>query len=169
MSTVEKLRKTLLHSAAFVLSAGPTIEGIPEEALEYLSRCRFLQTAVGSYIARVQLPQGAPLLEATLFEEGISSSEVSETLVDALAFVSNRVFADDAALYTEEGFENDAEEINLDVFRDIGELLEKSRAESVNFSLTSAESEDGLDRATHRASVSATRQVHALRKVAVGC
>lgn len=135
---VERLRKTLLHTASFVLNETPTISDVPEEAHQYLARCRFLQTSVGSYIARVQLPEAEPLLEPTLFEEELSSRAVTERLLDSLAFVTGRVFDDDRSIYTDEVMEEEAPTINVDVFRDIGELLQKSGAKSVDFTLTSA-------------------------------
>lgn len=136
---VERLRKTLLHTAAFVLTEMPTIEDVPEEAHRYLERCRFLQTAKGSYVARVQLPENESLVEATLFDEGVSSQVVTDTLVDALSFVTTRIFRDDRSIYTDEGMEQEASVINIDVFRDIGELLDKSGAKSVNFTVTSGD------------------------------
>jgi MoaA/NifB/PqqE/SkfB family radical SAM enzyme len=63
---------------------------------------------------------------------------VSIALVSALSFVTERVFPDDRSIYSSDVLENEAAEINIDVFRDIGELLEKSGADSVNFRLTSA-------------------------------
>lgn len=135
---VERLRKTLLHTASFVLNETPTISDVPDEAHRYLARCRFLQTSVGSYIARVQLPEGEPLLEPTLFDEGLPSRVVTERLADSLSFVTARVFAGDRSIYTDEVMEQEAPTINVDVFKDIGELLLKSGAKSVDFTLTSA-------------------------------
>jgi hypothetical protein len=141
---IEKLRKTLLHTAAFVLTDTPTVETVPEEAQTYLARCRFLQTAVGSFVARVQLPEREPLAEATLFDEAVPSTDVSATLVDAFAFVTGRVLTSDNSVFTDEAFEENAHAINIDVFRDIGELLEKSGADNVNFTLTSSSGEQTI-------------------------
>lgn len=135
---VDKLRKTLLHTASFVVTQTPTVEAIPHEAQDYLTKCRFLQTAVGSYIARVQLPERNALIEPTLFDEGVDSKVVTDALIDALTFVTARVFQNDRSLYTDEVMEEEASGINVDVFRDIGELLQKSGAESVDFTIASS-------------------------------
>ena len=137
-SMVEKLRKTLLHTASFVVTETPTISDVPEEAHQYLARCRFLQTSVGSYVARVQLPEAQPLLEPNLFTEGLPSRVVTERLVDSLSFVTKRIFEGDQSIYTDDVIEQEAPTINVDVFRDIGELLQRSGAKAVDFTLTSA-------------------------------
>ncbi len=135
---IERLRKVLLHTAAFVIDETPTISEVPEEAYRYLAQCRFLQTAVGSYVARVQLPEASDLVEPTLFEDGLASRVVSERLVESLRFVTGRIMDGDKTLFTDEVVEQEAASINLDVFRGIGELLHKCGAKSVDFALTSS-------------------------------
>ena len=140
-SFIERLRRAILHTASFVLTSTPTIEEIPEEAKDYLARCRFLQTEHGSFVARIQLPERHPLSEATLFEEAVASADVSETLIGAIAFIANRVFVNDTTARSDESFEANIGTINVDLFTDIAEMFSKSGAESMNFTLTSSASE----------------------------
>jgi hypothetical protein len=136
---VEKLKKTLLHTASFVLTDAPTVEAVPDEALSYLTRCRFLQSAIGSYVARVQLPDKYPLVEPTLFNPEVQSSEVNETLFGAIRFVTGSVFGHEADLFSDASLERHASVMNVDVLRDVGELLQRSGAKEINFTFASGD------------------------------
>ncbi|MHB1298649.1 MAG: hypothetical protein ACYC0B_09000, partial [Gemmatimonadaceae bacterium] len=66
------------------------------------------------------------------------SRVVTERLVDSLSFVTARVLEGDQSIYSDDVMEQEAPTINVDVFRDIGELLQRSGAKAVDFTLTSA-------------------------------
>ena len=140
-AVIEKLKRALLHAASFVVSSTPTIDRVPDEATEYLARCRFLQTGRGSFVARVQLPDSSPLVEASLFDAEVGSAEVGTTLLEALSFISSRVLNNDPAVNSDESFEDNVGVINIDLFKDISELFERSGASEIDFTLATPERE----------------------------
>lgn len=134
---IEKLRKSLLDTAAFVLTGLPNIKEISADAIRYVEQCQFLQTEYGSFVAKVQLPEEEPLNGAQLFpEHQIPSAEVGERLADVLALVLGPVFHQDERIYEDEFWTESRQLINVDVLSDISELLAKASAQEVTFTLT---------------------------------
>lgn len=142
---IEKLKSTLLDTASFVLSDLPTVDDIPEEARSYLANCHFLQTEVGSYITKVQLPAEHELEEETLFNaRRILGSDVNQKVADVLGFVVREVFDARSEPFSKEVLESNIDVINVNVLNDIADLFRRSSAREMNFTFLSAQSDQRI-------------------------
>lgn len=136
---VEKLRKTLLDTAAFAISQAPLLTGLPDEAYSYLQNCRFLQTAAGSYVANIELPSNRELVSPDLFgEHGLNSDEVNERLRDILSFALGPVMHSEDSIYQQEYLRDSVELLSIDVLKDVADLLDKTPSGEIKFSFSKA-------------------------------
>ena len=143
---IEKLKKTLIDVAAFAATKEPIIKKVPDESIKYLNACRFLQTEVGSFVAKIQLPSELVLRQPTLFDNtGLISQQVNERLYKVLEFVLGPIFENEETIYSEEFTEENMELVNLNVFEDIRDLLNKAEPENINFSFLSAKKCDTIE------------------------
>jgi hypothetical protein len=139
---IERLRKALLDTASFVLTDAPILDEKPQAADRYLDHCRFLQTEVGSFVAKVQLPSAEKLEDASFFKtEGVFSDEVNERFAGVVDFAVNRAMAVEpelllASIQDAPG----ADVVTVNVLSDLNELYERSGADAVNFRFLSAQS-----------------------------
>ena len=112
---IDKLKKVLLNTASFVLTEGRRVVAEPVEAKDYLERCRFLQTEVGSFVAKVQLPTEQELAPPGLFgSDPVMSNEVNDRLADVLSFVTQRVLqGPEHAVMSDDGMEDGVKQNRL--------------------------------------------------------
>jgi hypothetical protein len=138
-ATVERLKKTLLDVATFVVTDEPIVARVVPEAEAYVHSCRFLQTEIGSFVANVHLPTEETLQESTLFRPApIQTGEVGEKLEEVVGFVVERVFTHGDRLLSPEAVDASVDVTNVSVLRDIGALLAGTGADQVNISLLGA-------------------------------
>lgn len=142
-SLVDRIKRTLRHAAAFTMSDSPLLEeSDPEEAQEYLSRCQFLQTERGSFVAKVQLPALQTLSEPSFFKpKPVTSDDVNRRLEQVVDFAVNRVLISPPEhLLSEQTLAENASVINVDVLEDLSGLFAKSEMGDVNFRFLSSQS-----------------------------
>jgi hypothetical protein len=132
---VEKLKKTLLDAATFVVTDEPISNKVSPEAKQYLRACRFLQSEVGSYVANVQLPSKQHLVEASLLrDQPILSDDVNAKLPEIVEFVVGPIFNGNSDTFSESGVDDAMDVLNLNVLKDVGMLLANTGAREVKFS-----------------------------------
>lgn len=138
-ATIEKLKKTLLDAATFVLTDEPNVSRVLPEAQQYLRACRFLQTEVGSFVANVQLPEGKRLASETLLrKEPVHSDDVNARLPAIVEYVVGPIFDAQQSAFSPAGLEASLDVVNLAVMKDVGDLLQSTGASQVNLSFTDA-------------------------------
>lgn len=139
---IDRLKKTLQDTAAFVLTDLPILGTEPPAASDYLSQCRFLQTEVGSFVANVQLPTEQVLETADLFKVApTTAEEVNRKLEDVLGFIVGPVFSADESIFSSQAIEQYADLLNVDVLRDIAEMFRRTNSREVQFSFLDARSQ----------------------------
>lgn len=155
---LKKLRKMLLDSAAFVLVEDPILGRLPAQASLYLSQCRFLQTARGSFVANVQLPSQTVIREATLANnEPLRASAVSDRIVSVLDVVVSSVLTKRQEIFSEEFVTNHLDVLNVNVLQDIDAIFDEAANASLRLSFvgmeTTRELNSGLLTADRRQSL----------------
>src|SRR5690606_35861581 len=84
-TVIERFKKSLLDTAAFVITDQTVVGKPPLAAKLYVSQCRMLQSEIGSYVAKVELPGGLRLAPATLFREtAVTSDTVNDKACDVI-------------------------------------------------------------------------------------
>ena len=163
---LEHLKRTITRTAAFVLTDDPLATATPRAAYGFLNECWFLQTARGSFVARVALPvDGSFSTEPSLFAEPVQPiprEAVADTLRSLSVLVAERVLGEDESLFSEEGLQGVRQLASVAVLEEIARLLRGTEAKSVTFRFTRGSEE----RATVLPSLSDERLYHLDRFIA---
>jgi len=140
------LKDLLFDVASFTLEDKPVIIDSPAEAELYLSECKFLQTQQGSFITRVLLPSNIPLRPNSLFQDGISSSQVNKKLVEILKFSKANIFNSEvsADVYDQEFFRKNKGNINLNVVKSLKYIYSSSSIKNTEFNILSTKGEESI-------------------------
>lgn len=133
---IENLKAILRDTASFVIHKNILGKQEPYEVSRYLNKCNFMQTEVGSFVAKIQLPSNEVIKSKELFEDEISSNEINNKLSEILSFVTNDILEENKPFSDELLIENKAN-INVKLYEDIHNLLDKADIKNIDFSLHS--------------------------------
>jgi len=130
---INGIQDLLLDSASFVLSPSLQTKKRPEEATRYLNQCNFLQTEIGSFIAKVELPENQVIREADMYEEEIKASHVNDKLKSVLNYVKTQVFNSPNDEFNQTHIEEHLGNINLNILKDIEKIYDKTESRNIDF------------------------------------
>lgn len=133
---IEKLKDILLQAASFVIHGDIAEAAIRPEAQQYLNRCQFLQTEVGSFVAKIELPSETPLTESNMFEKSIPSGHVGQKVLDVLNMVSNDVFNTSVDI-TDSFLIDNSDKLNLRLLKSVEAFFDSPELKNVEFSVVS--------------------------------
>jgi hypothetical protein len=151
-----------------VTEGDPVIDRVPPEALTFLSGCRFLQTAKGSFVANVELPSAQILRNASLLNpDPVSASEVTRRISDVLGFVVGSVLQPAPNLFSPDHIREHADVVNLNVLEDLDGLFKEAGDTTLKFIFHSLENSAAVssDRLTPERTETLTRYVKFVRAV----
>jgi hypothetical protein len=131
--TIEHLKRTISRAASFVLTDDPLAQRIPLPARHFVDECWFLQTARGSFVARVALPTGGGFggIQYGLFGRLPAKADVASTLRGVSEFVGQRVLTGDD-VFTAEGVDEVRRSASVALLEEFGKLLRGPQAESID-------------------------------------
>ena len=129
---IEGLKDLLIDTASFVINPDIQIKSKPAEAYRYLNYCKFLQTEVGSFIAKVELPSDEIIREPQLFDAEIRANQINTKLKSVISYVKNSVF-DSNGQFDENHLEENQDNINLNLLKDIEKLYDKTESRNIEF------------------------------------
>ena len=129
---IEGLKDLLVDTASFVINPNIQIKSKPAEAYRYLNYCKFLQTEVGSFIAKVELPSDEIIREPQLFDGPIVANQINTKLKSVISYVQNSVFASNGQ-FDENHLEENQENINLNLLKDIEKIYDKTESRNIEF------------------------------------
>lgn len=138
---LDKLKRMLLDTAAFVTDEEPVVERMPPEAMNYLNNCRFLHTTVGSFVANVQLPMRQVIRAQTLLDpQPMLAGAVTSRLSEILSYVTGPVMRQEQNVFSDDHLQSHLEVVNVNVIEDVSELLARGGYEPLEFSFIGLES-----------------------------
>ncbi|WP_276493695.1 hypothetical protein [Maribacter zhoushanensis] len=129
---IEGLKDLLVDTASFVMNPDIQINSKPAEAYRYLNYCKFLQTEVGSFIAKIELPSDEIIREPQLFDAPIIANQINTKLKSVLSYVQNSVFNSNGQ-FDENHLEENQENINLNLLKDIEKIYDKTESRNIEF------------------------------------
>jgi hypothetical protein len=142
-SLVEKLRRLLLHSAAFVVKEDPVVDHVPIEAQLYLDRCRFLQTAVGSFVANVQLPANREIgFDSRIEPMRVQASAVTDRVSDLIGVVTSTILNQDMRVYRDEFLQSNLDLLSANTLEDMSGLCQTGANATLLFDFTGLDASD---------------------------
>jgi hypothetical protein len=137
---IQELKNLLLSNASFSVHKRHYTADIPEEANAYLNSCSFLQTAIGSFISKVQLPNASTLSTSLFPEYTVQADAVNSLLGNVLEFAVNDIYnAREEDIFSVEHVTNHADIININVLENVNNLFRKTGVQQINFSLLGPE------------------------------
>lgn len=137
---LDRMRRILLHTAAFVAEEDPLIEQIPPEAQTYLESCRFLHTTRGSFVANIELPAGEITSERPLLDiPPLQAGAVNDKVVDVLNYVVGPILRGDVNVFTDDHVANNLDLINVNVLEDFRGLFAEAADSALAFSFLGLE------------------------------
>jgi hypothetical protein len=143
---IERLKAIITDTASFVIDKNLTSTRVPAEAQRYLNKCNFLQTEMGSYVTKIQLPSKELIKDAELFDRGqVYADEINEKLIDVLDYVNTQIFTNNAGHVTEDYIIENEDKLNLKLLKDIESFYDKSDISNIEFSLHSIDETKVVD------------------------
>jgi hypothetical protein len=140
---LEHLKRAITGAAAFLLTDDPIVQQPPNSARKFLDDCWFLQTARGSFVARVALPTSGDIgNELSLWTKRRPRELVGQTLHHMARLVGDRVLADDQTLFSEDGFKALRENLSVNVLEEFSRMLRGAAAERIDISFNRQGAED---------------------------
>lgn len=137
---IQELKNLLLNNASFSVSGKHYVKDVPEEASTYLNLCNFLQTEVGSFISKVQLPSSVDLSVNLFAEYSVQSDSINNKLGSVLKFVVDDIYkAHENDVYSVQHITQNAQMINIDVFENINNIFKRTGVREINFALLGAD------------------------------
>jgi hypothetical protein len=132
---LQELRNLILDTAAFVAEEEPVVDRVPPEAIAFLSSCRFLQTARGSFVASVQLPSEQVIRDASLLNpEPVKAKLAVERMSSVLTYVAESVLQRLPELFSPDHVQEHSNLVNLNVLEDVRNLFHQAGDTSLRFS-----------------------------------
>lgn len=140
-AVIDRLKRTLLDVASFVVSGEQNNKEVPMEALTYIEQCKFLQTEVGSFVAKIGIPSGTQLKQGSLFsqDDSIASDDVNTRLESIFELVTEKIFKGDKGIYENKYMEESMDLLCVNALENIYGLYEKSGADQINIRILGSE------------------------------
>lgn len=133
---IQELKNLLLSNASFSVHKRHYTADVPEEANTYLNSCNFLQTAIGSFVSKVQLPSANSLSTSLFAEYTVQSDSINNMLGSVLGFVVNDIYnAREEEIFSVEHVTSHADIININVLENVNSLFRKTGVSQINFGL----------------------------------
>lgn len=133
---IQELKNLLLSNASFGVHKRHYTADVPEEANTYLNSCSFMQTAIGSFVSKVQLPSSKPLSTSLFAEYDIQTDEVNSLLGNVLRFVVDDIYnSSETEVFSVEHITSHANIININVLENVNSLFRRTAVSEINFSL----------------------------------
>ena len=129
---IEGVKELLLDTASFVISPSIQVNSKPPEAYKYLNHCRFLQTDIGSFIAKIELPFNTIIKENEVFTSEITATVINSKLRSVLSYVKESVFDSDGQ-FDQTHLDTNQENLNLNLLKDIERIYEKTKSSNIEF------------------------------------
>ncbi|AZB10942.1 hypothetical protein EG344_19940 [Chryseobacterium sp. G0162] len=142
IDSLDIFKKMLSQSVSFVSTNKPIFADSKLESDLYLQNCRTLQTEKGSFITKIEVPNGE--LYTSISE--INSFNVNNKLFDVIDFVQNQILNPYEINHVTENFISDYKDfINFELLNSIKDLYAKTNINNIEFELTNTK----LDRTIH--------------------
>lgn len=130
---INGVKDLLIDTASFVLNPQVIIKSKPSEANRYFNYCKFLQTEQGSFIAKIELPTEEIIKEQEIFQQEIKGADINTKLISVINYVNTKVFKSNGE-FDENHFDENQENLNLNLLKDLEKIYENTKSENIEFS-----------------------------------
>lgn len=139
-SVIDRLKKSLFDVASFVVTGEQSPKITPYEATMYMEQCRFLQTEVGSFVAKLSMPSDMPLRQISLGgQEELTTNDINDRFEGLLKLITTRVFKGDRDIYSDAFLSDSMDLLCVSALDNLRDLFLKSGADEINFRFLGAD------------------------------
>ncbi len=131
---LDNITSAIKNAASFLVAKTDNSEPSNEFIDNYLKKCRFLQTEVGSFIIKIQLPSNELLKESNLITNRIYSDAVGNEISSAIGFVNDEIFNGDNSIENDDYLANNFQKHSSKILANISSILEKCDVDEIEFS-----------------------------------
>jgi hypothetical protein len=129
---VTNMEATLYHSAKFQL--GDETAEADLTAKQFANDCLFLQTAVGSFVAKVEVPQSI-LRQPDLFgNPALGSTDIASSLFAAIHFLNDQILRGESAFDDSDTLSNAVSLFDVELLTAIADVILEPDLSSIDFS-----------------------------------
>jgi hypothetical protein len=129
---VSGMETTLYRSAKFQL--GAESKAVELAARQFAKDCFFLQTSVGSFVAKIEIPATVLRQPDLLGTPPLDSTEVTSSLFAAIAFLNDRILGTDVEFDDSETLANAISLFDVELLAAIADVLLEPAVDSIDFS-----------------------------------
>jgi hypothetical protein len=127
----ENLEKSLYNGAKFKLGEDNKVTRLLAQS--FAKECRFLQSEVGSFIAKIEVPQ-TTLRQADLFgREEVSSTQVCSSIFSAIQFLNERVLNGNAPIDSEDSLADAIALFDVELLESLAKTLTGPEMDAIEF------------------------------------
>lgn len=133
---LDNVTNAIRNAANFVAFNSDNTETSSSRVDEFIKKCSFLQTEIGSFIIKIRIPSNEILKEGNLIENSVYSDAVGNEISSAISFVNNEIFNGDDSIENDEYIANNYHKHSSKTLSNISSILEKSDVDKIEFSFT---------------------------------
>lgn len=140
-SMIDRQRKVCLAAASAAVTDDPLDEEDKPDALEFVSRCSFLQTRRGSFETRIALPNTYTFGVTLEQQEGVLGGVAVDKIHGALSLICNEVMGRRDDIYRRDFIESYGDVLYIPLIRNIGLMLKEAEFKGYQFRFVSTNAE----------------------------
>ena len=129
---VSSMETTLYRSAKFQL--GAETKAVDLAARQFAKDCFFLQTSVGSFVAKIEIPATVLRQPDLLGTPPLDSTEVTSSLFAALDFLNDRIIGSDVDFDDADTLANAISLFDVELLTSIADVLLEPEVDTIDFS-----------------------------------
>lgn len=134
IESLEFLKKSLSQTVGFVVTKKHIFADAKTETEAYLKHCRTLQTEVGSFITKLEVPNEEIYTTVSL----INSEKINNKFLDTINFVSEEIINPKHKVEITENYLSDYSEfINYELLYSIKDIYNKTQFNNIEYQLLS--------------------------------
>lgn len=130
---LDNVTNAIRNAANFVAFNGDNIETSSSKVDEFIKKCSFLQTEIGSFVIKIRIPSNEILREGNLIENSVYSDAVGNEISSTISFINNEIFNGDDSIEKDEYIANNYQKHSSKALNNITSILEKSDVDKIEF------------------------------------
>lgn len=130
---LDNVTNAIRNAANFVAYKSDNAKVSNSSIEDFIEKCRFLQTEIGSFIIKIQIPSNEILKEDELLENKVYSDEVGNEISSTINFVKEEIFNDDIPIESDEYLADNYQKHSYKILSNISSILEKCDVDKIEF------------------------------------
>lgn len=132
---MKNIKELLLSTANLTVTNSPIDFTSKQESINYLDMVNILPPKDCCFDTCIEIPSDQSLRKPTLYDEELNSNQVNERLMDVVEFLNQNAYISQPTKVTQDFIINNKKFISIKVYRSILNILKKTGAKNIVFSI----------------------------------